>query len=117
MGIIQNSGQGPRRITDTDRTSDTTRAARRTNTGAASEIEATRAEDAAHAAVTRTPATGDRIEVSAEARMLLAKSETPGYVVHEPTQEQLAKLRRGYLDGSLTTAELLEYTAKKLLGG
>ena len=117
MGTIQNSGQGPRRITDADRTSDAARATRRTNTGAASQVDANRADDTTLGTNLRPATTGDRIEVSAEAQILLAKSETPGYVVKEPTQEHLAKLRKGYLDGSLTTAELLEYTAKKLLGG
>jgi hypothetical protein len=117
MGTIQNSGQGPRRIADSDRTSDTNRATRRTNTAAANQIDATRVEDQSGASTARPLPVGDRVELSPEAQMLLAKSETPGYIVKEPTPEHIAKLRKGYLDGSLTSGELLEYTAKKMLGG
>lgn len=117
MGTIQNSGPGPRRIANSDLTADTTRSTRRTNAGAPSSVDATRTDGAATAANTRQSSAGDRVEVSAEAQMLLAKSDTPGYVVKVPTPEHLAKLKKGFIDGSLTSHGLIEFAATKMLGG
>ncbi len=121
MATINNSTPGNRPLPDGELAVDITRPNRQMNEAAVKEIEARRAQDseerareAAREASRKTAP--DRIEVSSEARLMLARSQ--GSQKDEATErkERTSELRQQYLEGRLVTQERVEKAADSMLG-
>jgi hypothetical protein len=82
--------------------------------GQVEELRSKRAPELASAA--RSEA-GDQIEVSEEAKQLLARAGVGAPKQDEARQARLQELKTRYLEGTLNTPELVDQTASKLLGG
>lgn len=59
----------------------------------------------------------DRVEVSAEAEMLLRRAADENVEEGAARKQRIAELRDRYLEGRLATPELVERAANQLLGG
>ncbi|MBL8858649.1 MAG: hypothetical protein JNL28_09105 [Planctomycetes bacterium] len=118
MATINNGMSGPRKVQDGELTVDITRPNRQMNEAAFKEVEERRAHDAEARAkeAARIAARPDRIEVSSEARLMLARSEAGRRDEAVEHKQRVADLREQYLEGKLVTQERVEKAAESILG-
>lgn len=118
MSTIQNSAPGPRPIPDGELQVDITRPNRQMNEAVFKDQEARRARHALeHPAKAAREARPDSIDVSADAHLMLARSEAAKVDENEAKRQRIVELRERYLEGKLNTPERVEQAAVSLLGG
>jgi hypothetical protein len=117
MASINNTTPGNRPLPDGELAIDITRPNRQMNEAVFKEVEARRAHEAEERAreAARMPRP-DRVEVSADARLMLARSEASHKGEALERKERAEELHRQYLEGTLVTKERVEKTAEKMLG-
>lgn len=118
MATINNGTPAPRKVQDGELAVDITRPNRQMNEAVFKEIEARRIEEAeAHARdAARAAARPDRVEVSSEARLMLARSEASQQSEAADHKQRVADLRAEYVEGRLVTQERVAKAAESLLG-
>lgn len=117
MATINNQSPGNRPLKDGELLADITRPNRQMNDAAFKEIEARRVHEAEERARESTRrARPDRIEVSSEARLMLARSEAAQKSDEADRRQRALELRREYLEGKLATPERVEKAAESILG-
>lgn len=117
MATINNTTPGNRPLPDGELAIDITRPNRQLNDAVLKETEARRLQEAEQRARESRAKSPDRIEVSSEARLMLARNEAGHKDEATERKERTAELRQQYLEGKLVTNERVEKAAEKLLGG
>jgi anti-sigma28 factor (negative regulator of flagellin synthesis) len=117
MATINNTSPGNRPLPEGELAVDITRPNRQMNDAYVKEVEARRVREAEERAreAARMPKP-DRVEVSADARLMLARSEASRRDEAAERKERAEELRKQYLDGTLVTKERVEKAAASLLG-
>lgn len=117
MATINNSTPGNRPIQDGELSVDITRPNRQLNEARFKEVEARRVQEAeSRARETNHREEPDRIEVSSEARLMLARSEKGREDEALERKQRAEELRRQYVEGTLVTPERVAKAADSLLG-
>jgi len=117
MSSIHNATPMGAPLPDGDLPYDITRPSRRIITTEAKELRQRReAEAADRASKNAVGDSADRVEVSAEAEILLRRGEGRADV-DEAHKQRIADLRERYLEGRLNTPELVDQAATAILGG
>jgi len=103
---------------DGDLPYDITRPSRRIITTEAKELRHRReAEALDRASKHESSDSSDRVEVSAEAEILLRRADVGATEGDDDRKQRIAELRERYLEGRLNTPELVDKAATTLLGG
>jgi anti-sigma28 factor (negative regulator of flagellin synthesis) len=117
MATINNTTPGNRPLPDGELAVDITRPNRQMNDAVFKEIEARRVREAEERAKEAARSTRpDRVEVSADARLMLARSEAGKRDEAAERKERVEELRQQYLEGKVVTNERVEKAAESLLG-
>lgn len=117
MATINNPTPGNRPLQEGELVVDITRPNRQLNEARLKEVEARRAREAETRTQEASPkAEPDRIEVSSEARLMLARSEEGRTSEAHQRKQRTEELRRQYLEGTLVTPERVEKAADSILG-
>src|SRR6187401_1934050 len=117
MASINNTNPGNRPLPDGELVVDITRPNRQMNEAVFKEVEARRVHEAEERAREAARLTHpDRVEVSADTRLMLAQSKAGKKSEAAEQKERAEELRRKYLEETLVTKERVEKAAEKLLG-
>ncbi|MDZ4772271.1 MAG: flagellar biosynthesis anti-sigma factor FlgM [Planctomycetota bacterium] len=117
MASINNTTPPNRPLPDGELAVDITRPNRQLNDAVFKETEARRVHEAEQRArESMRSLSPDRVEVSSEARLMLARNEASRKDEATERRERTAELRQQYLEGKLVTNERVEKAAEKLLG-
>lgn len=117
MSKIFNQQPGPRPIPDGELQVDITRPNRQMNEAVLKDQEARRAQEAEKRSTKAArESNADRIEVSPEARLMLARSENAKLDAAETKKQHVAEMHERYLEGTLVTKERIEKAADAILG-
>jgi len=117
MSTINNNTPGPRPVNDGELTVDITRPNRQMNEAVFKETEARRIQEAeARTKEAARAAQTDRVEVSPEAKLMLARIEANQEDQAAEHKQRVADLRQEYIEGKLVNNERIEKAAESILG-